>query len=139
MNTTIENTVIDKLIDMGISADRLTSKGFGESVPISDNSSAEGKAAVANLMAMLGYTDAAFGNTFNFHGYLADEDSDGRYPRFRLASPEDRYNGCQLQASQPHAVSSDEQEERACQTEVSQKGEEREEEESSLHQEKGKG
>ena len=40
-------------------------------------SSAEGKAAVANLMAMLGYTDAAFGGTYNLHGYLADEDSDG--------------------------------------------------------------
>lgn len=37
-------TVMDKLIEMGISADRLTSKGFGESKPVSDNSTAEGKA-----------------------------------------------------------------------------------------------
>lgn len=37
-------TVMDKLIEMGISADRLTSKGFGESIPVSDNSTAEGKA-----------------------------------------------------------------------------------------------
>jgi OmpA-OmpF porin, OOP family len=36
--------VMNKLIEMGISADRLTFKGFGESKPITDNSSAEGKA-----------------------------------------------------------------------------------------------
>ena len=36
--------VMDKLIEMGISADRLSYKGFGESMPIKDNSSAEGKA-----------------------------------------------------------------------------------------------
>ena len=40
-------------------------------------SSAEGKAAVANLMALLGYTETAFGGTFNLQGYLTDEDSDG--------------------------------------------------------------
>lgn len=36
--------VTDKLIAMGISADRLTSKGFGESVPIDNNNTPEGKA-----------------------------------------------------------------------------------------------
>lgn len=36
--------VMEKLISMGISADRLSSKGFGESVPVEDNSSPEGKA-----------------------------------------------------------------------------------------------
>lgn len=36
--------VMEKLISMGISADRLSSKGFGESVPVDDNSSPEGKA-----------------------------------------------------------------------------------------------
>ena len=40
-------------------------------------SSVEGKAAVENLMALLGYTDTAFGGTFNLQGYLTDEDSDG--------------------------------------------------------------
>ena len=36
--------VADKLISMGISADRLTSKGFGESVPVNNNSTPEGRA-----------------------------------------------------------------------------------------------
>lgn len=36
--------VKDQLILMGISSDRLTSKGHGESMPIADNTSAEGKA-----------------------------------------------------------------------------------------------
>lgn len=36
--------VMNKLIEMGISADRLTFKGFGESKPITDNSTPEGKA-----------------------------------------------------------------------------------------------
>ena len=36
--------VKEQLISMGISADRLTSKGFGESMPIDDNSTPEGKA-----------------------------------------------------------------------------------------------
>lgn len=40
-------------------------------------SSAEGKEAVANLMNLLGYTESAFGGTFNLQGYLTDEDSDG--------------------------------------------------------------
>ena len=37
-------TVMQQLISMGISKDRLTSKGFGESMPIADNNSPEGKA-----------------------------------------------------------------------------------------------
>lgn len=37
-------SVMNKLIEMGISHDRLTSKGFGESKPITDNSTPEGKA-----------------------------------------------------------------------------------------------
>ncbi|WP_321372681.1 OmpA family protein [uncultured Draconibacterium sp.] len=37
-------TVMDQLITMGISADRLSSKGFGESQPVADNGTAEGKA-----------------------------------------------------------------------------------------------
>lgn len=37
-------TVMKKLIEMGISADRLTSKGFGESAPLDNNSTPEGKA-----------------------------------------------------------------------------------------------
>ncbi|WP_297086444.1 OmpA family protein [uncultured Draconibacterium sp.] len=36
--------VADKLVEMGISADRLASKGLGESVPIDNNNSPEGKA-----------------------------------------------------------------------------------------------
>ena len=36
--------VKDKLIEMGISPDRLTSKGFGESLPIASNDTPEGKA-----------------------------------------------------------------------------------------------
>ncbi|MCD4694685.1 MAG: OmpA family protein [Bacteroidales bacterium] len=36
--------VMDKLTELGISADRLTYKGWGESKAISDNSSPEGKA-----------------------------------------------------------------------------------------------
>ena len=37
-------TVMDKLIGMGIAKDRLNSNGFGESKPIDNNSTAEGKA-----------------------------------------------------------------------------------------------
>jgi outer membrane protein OmpA-like peptidoglycan-associated protein len=37
-------TVRKQLISMGISADRLTSKGFGESMPVDTNSTPEGKA-----------------------------------------------------------------------------------------------
>lgn len=37
-------TVRDKLISMGISADRLNSKGWGESMPLTSNGTAEGKA-----------------------------------------------------------------------------------------------
>jgi OOP family OmpA-OmpF porin len=37
-------TVMKQLISMGISADRLTSKGFGESTPINTNATPEGKA-----------------------------------------------------------------------------------------------
>ncbi|UCH15676.1 MAG: OmpA family protein [Bacteroidales bacterium] len=37
-------TVMDKLVSMGISKDRLTSKGWGESNPIDMNGTAEGKA-----------------------------------------------------------------------------------------------
>lgn len=38
------NSVKSKMIDLGISSSRLKSKGFGESKPISDNNSSEGKA-----------------------------------------------------------------------------------------------
>ncbi|MDX2445401.1 MAG: OmpA family protein, partial [Bacteroidales bacterium] len=37
-------TVMNQLISMGISADRLTFKGFGESKPINTNDTPEGKA-----------------------------------------------------------------------------------------------
>jgi outer membrane protein OmpA-like peptidoglycan-associated protein len=37
-------TVKNTLVDMGIAADRLVSKGFGEEVPVADNNSPEGKA-----------------------------------------------------------------------------------------------
>ncbi len=37
-------TVMNQLVSMGISADRLTSKGFGESKPINTNDTPEGKA-----------------------------------------------------------------------------------------------
>ena len=37
-------TVMSTLIELGISGDRLVSKGFGEDVPIADNNSPEGKA-----------------------------------------------------------------------------------------------
>lgn len=37
-------TVMDKLISMGISSDRLKSTGFGESKPLDNNSTPEGKA-----------------------------------------------------------------------------------------------
>jgi outer membrane protein OmpA-like peptidoglycan-associated protein len=37
-------TVMEQLISMGISVDRLTSSGFGESMPLDNNSSPEGKA-----------------------------------------------------------------------------------------------
>jgi hypothetical protein len=37
-------TVMDKLISMGITADRLSSKGLGESKPVDNNNSPEGKA-----------------------------------------------------------------------------------------------
>lgn len=38
------NTVLNKLVEMGISQDRLTAKGLGESMPIMDNTTPEGKA-----------------------------------------------------------------------------------------------
>ena len=38
------NTVMKMLISMGISADRLSIKGFGESNPLAPNNTAEGKA-----------------------------------------------------------------------------------------------
>ena len=38
------NTVMNKLIEMGISADRLSSQGFGEDVPVAENTTPEGKA-----------------------------------------------------------------------------------------------
>nr|WP_321357270.1 OmpA family protein [uncultured Draconibacterium sp.] len=37
-------SVMNKLIEMGIASDRLVSKGFGESVPVDNNSTPEGKA-----------------------------------------------------------------------------------------------
>jgi outer membrane protein OmpA-like peptidoglycan-associated protein len=37
-------SVMNKLISMGISADRLKSQGFGESVPVAENTTPEGKA-----------------------------------------------------------------------------------------------
>ena len=37
-------TVMDKLISMGIAEDRLSSKGWGESMPLTSNGTAEGKA-----------------------------------------------------------------------------------------------
>ena len=37
-------TVLNKLVEMGIPQDRLTAKGFGESMPITDNNTPEGKA-----------------------------------------------------------------------------------------------
>lgn len=38
------NVVKNKLVSLGISAERLTTKGYGETKPISDNTTAEGKA-----------------------------------------------------------------------------------------------
>lgn len=38
------NTVMNTLKEMGIAADRLSSKGFGEEVPVADNTTPEGKA-----------------------------------------------------------------------------------------------
>ncbi len=37
-------TVKNKLVEMGIATERLSVKGFGETIPIGDNSSPEGKA-----------------------------------------------------------------------------------------------
>ena len=37
--------IVNKLVSMGISKDRLVSKGFGESVPVASNDTAEGKAS----------------------------------------------------------------------------------------------
>ncbi|MCK5207248.1 MAG: OmpA family protein, partial [Cyclobacteriaceae bacterium] len=37
-------TVVNKLVQMGIAQDRLKAKGFGESMPITDNTTPEGKA-----------------------------------------------------------------------------------------------
>ncbi|HSR60053.1 MAG TPA: OmpA family protein, partial [Robiginitalea sp.] len=37
-------TVLNTMVEMGIAPDRLVSKGFGEEVPVADNSSPEGKA-----------------------------------------------------------------------------------------------
>ena len=36
--------VVTKLVEMGITNDRLSAKGFGESKPLSDNHSPEGRA-----------------------------------------------------------------------------------------------
>ena len=48
MNQTLSeqraNTVMAKLVEMGITQDRLTAKGFGETMPIADNITPEGKA-----------------------------------------------------------------------------------------------
>lgn len=48
MNQTLSEqralTVMNKLVQMGISQDRLTAKGLGESMPIADNNTPEGKA-----------------------------------------------------------------------------------------------
>jgi len=44
INTLGNSAVIDKLIAMGISKDRLKSDGFGESKPLDNNSTPEGKA-----------------------------------------------------------------------------------------------
>ncbi len=38
------NTVMTKLIELGIDAERMASKGFGEDVPVADNGTSEGKA-----------------------------------------------------------------------------------------------
>lgn len=48
-------TVRDYLVEHGIAADRLTTKGYGELAPIDDNSTAEGKAA--NRRVVLRITD----------------------------------------------------------------------------------
>ena len=44
LSETRAKAVVDKLVELGISKDRLTSKGLGESKPINDNSTSEGKA-----------------------------------------------------------------------------------------------
>ena len=38
------NTVVNKLVEMGIDQDRLSAKGFGETIPVADNGTPEGKA-----------------------------------------------------------------------------------------------
>jgi len=37
------DTVVDLLIDMGVEADRLIPKGYGETLPIADNNTAAGR------------------------------------------------------------------------------------------------
>jgi outer membrane protein OmpA-like peptidoglycan-associated protein len=46
LNLSTERAIVvkNKLISLGISGDRLTTKGYGETNPISDNTTAEGKA-----------------------------------------------------------------------------------------------
>lgn len=44
LSTERAETVMNTLIDMGISADRLSSKGLGESMPMDDNNEPEGRA-----------------------------------------------------------------------------------------------
>ena len=46
LNLSTERAIVvkNKLISLGISGERLTTKGYGETKPISDNTSSEGKA-----------------------------------------------------------------------------------------------
>lgn len=39
------NSVVEYLIQLGVSADRLSTKGYGETVPLTDNKTSEGRAA----------------------------------------------------------------------------------------------
>ena len=39
------NSVVEYLIELGVSADRLSTKGYGETMPLSDNNTSEGRAA----------------------------------------------------------------------------------------------
>lgn len=71
---------IDEILDMSVWPP-LTVYGdfvFSEVTYNDKNvSSEEGKAAVSDLMRLLGYTETEFGGTFNLQGYLTDEDLDG--------------------------------------------------------------